>query len=243
MGNENSWYHLYNRSHHSWQRFKANHIITVDTTTEILIKDVNVKTCAQLSEYLTDGMKGVTPPNFRTNLSGERASVKAKLDLKFLELNPSTPHPSTTSKSKRARKVSQLCIPSVLTTIRPLSSSAHANVRTTPVNHSGSSNRLPSSSPSPSSPSPFQAFPQHQGDIINLTDSESLSDRYHTPVKHRKLVPIGNSSRMTVPSPQVPSKKKKNGGPLTTWCSTSFMFSIAVNHLHHEPPSPNISIR
>jgi len=89
----------------------------VDTTTEILIKDVGVKTCARLEEYLTDGMKGATPPNFRTNLSGKRASVKAKLDLKFLELNPSTPRPSTTSKSKRAHKVSRLHIPSVLTTI------------------------------------------------------------------------------------------------------------------------------
>ena len=86
-------------------------------TTEILIKDVNVKTCARLSEYLTNGMKGVTPPNFRTNLSGKRASVKAKLDLEFLESNPSTPRPSTASKSKQARKVSRLRIPSVLTTI------------------------------------------------------------------------------------------------------------------------------
>jgi len=107
----------------------------------------------------TDGMKGVTFGP-RTNLSGERVSIKAKLDLEFLEMSPSTPRPSTTSKSKRARKVSRLRIPSVLTTIRPPSSSAHANVRTTPVGRSGPSNRLPSSSPLPSSPSPFQAFSQ-----------------------------------------------------------------------------------
>lgn len=236
MGNENSWYHLYNRSRRSWQRFKANHVIAVDTTTEILIKDVDVKTCARLDEYLTDGMKCATPPNFRTNLSGERASVKAKLDLEFLELNPSTPRPSTTSKSKRARKVSRLRIPSVLTAIRPPSSSAHANVRTTLVGHSDSSNRLPSSSPSPSSPSPFQAFPEHQGDVINLTDSESSSDRYCTPVKRRKLVPIGNSSRMTAPLALSAIQEEKR------WPSDYLVLDV-IHVLHScKPPPPRTTI-
>jgi hypothetical protein len=237
MGNENSWYHLYNRSRRSWQRFKANHVIAVDTTTEILIKDVNVKTCARLDQYLTNGMKGATPPNFRTNLAGERASIKAKLDLEFLELNPSIPRPSTTSKSKRARKVSRLRFPSVLTTTQPSSSCAHVNVQTTPVNRSSSSNRLLLSSPSPSSPSPFQAFSQPQGDIINLTDSESSSDRYCTPVKRRKFIPIVNSSRMAAPliSSAVQVEEKR-------WPSDYLVLDV-VHTLHScKPPPPRTTI-
>lgn len=152
---ENAWYHLYNRSRRSWQRFKANHVITVDSTTEVLIKDVNVKTCARLNDYLTDSRIDATPTNFRTNLRGERASIKVKLDRQFLELNPSTPRPSTTSKSKRARKVPRLHTPPTLTTTQPLSSST-------------------------------------------VTDSESSSDVYCTPVKRRKL-PAGKPSRMTAP--------------------------------------------
>lgn len=92
---ENAWYHLYNRPRRSWQRFKANHITPVDlTTTEILIKAINVKTCAQLDAYLINGSKGTILPHFRTNLRGERESVKATLDRKFLQSNLSTPCPS-----------------------------------------------------------------------------------------------------------------------------------------------------
>lgn len=171
---ESTWYHLYNRSRRSWQRFKANHITPVDLMmTEILIKAVNVKTCARLDEYLTDNMKGATTPHFRTNLRGERESVKAKLDAKFLQSNPSTPSPSTTSKSKskRAHKVSGLYLPTTPTSKQLSFSKLSANVHTTPISISSSS------------PSPFC----RQGDIIDLTDSDS-SDTYSTPVKRRKVV-------------------------------------------------------
>ena len=58
---ENTWYHLYNRPCRSWQWFKANHVTPVDLVmTEILIKAVNVKTCARFEEYLTEGMQGMS---------------------------------------------------------------------------------------------------------------------------------------------------------------------------------------
>ncbi|EDR00179.1 uncharacterized protein LACBIDRAFT_334423 [Laccaria bicolor S238N-H82] len=121
--NEDAWYHLYNRSRCSWQRFKANHVIAVDMTTEVLIKDVNVKTCHRLSDYLADSRINSTPKNFQTNLRAERVSIKVKLDRQFMELNPSTPHSSTPSQSKRPRKVSWPRTSIALTTTQPPSSS------------------------------------------------------------------------------------------------------------------------
>ena len=83
MTDENTWYHLYNHPHHSWQWFKANHITPVDLVmTEILIKAVNVKTCARFEEYLTEGTQGMSP-HFWMDLHGERESVKDKIDHRF----------------------------------------------------------------------------------------------------------------------------------------------------------------
>ncbi|KIJ90695.1 hypothetical protein K443DRAFT_15013 [Laccaria amethystina LaAM-08-1] len=105
-------------------------------------------------------MKPLPNPRFALQMRPiftDQSNVKAKLNRQFLELNPSTPRSSTTSKSKRACKAPQPRIPVALTTMASASSV----------------------SSSPSSPSPFQA--------INVTDSKSSSDVYCTPVKRRKL--------------------------------------------------------
>jgi hypothetical protein len=179
--NENTWYQIYNRSRRSWQRVKVNHFLSVDTSTEILIKAIDVKICPRLEEYITTSMKAADTPHFRTNLSGERASVKAKVDRKFLEVNQSTPHASSTSKrkSKRARKVAS-------TSKQLLSSGPPTNVPTKAISISSSS------------PSPRPTIPHSLDDIIHITDSDS-SDMYCKPVKRQKAVtPINNQSRMTL---------------------------------------------
>ena len=135
----------------------------MEVTAEILIKGVNVKICPRLEEYIASSIKAADPPHFRTNLHGERASVKAKVDRKFLELNSSTPHPSSTSKlkSKRAHRVPSMS--------KQLSSSST-------ICQSRSSSK--SISISSSSPSPV--------DIINITTDSDLSDVYRKPAKRQK---------------------------------------------------------
>ncbi|KAF8813692.1 hypothetical protein BYT27DRAFT_7180444 [Phlegmacium glaucopus] len=209
---ENAWYHLYNRPRRSWQRFKANHFTPVDlTTTEILIKAVNVKTCARLDEYLTDGMKAAIPPHFRTDLHGERESVKAKLDHRFLQLNPSTLFPPTTPK----RKSKQACkIPTAQTLKQPPLPKSRANIQTTPISISSSS------------PSPFRP----QGDITDLTDSES-SDIYCTPVKRRKVTVKHERHTSPLASSTIQAEKRQ-------WLSDYPVLDV-VHILHSCKPPPS----
>ena len=61
---ENTWYHLYNCLRGTWQLVKANYFLSVDTSAEILIKAVDVKTCAQLDKYLMSGTKATNLPHF-----------------------------------------------------------------------------------------------------------------------------------------------------------------------------------
>lgn len=192
---ENTWYHLYNRLRGTWQWVKANYFLSVDTSAEILIKAVDVKTCARLDEYLMSGTKATNPPHFRNNLRGERASVKAKLDHEFLELNASTQRLSSTSrhKSKRSRNIAP--------PIRHSSSSSSAtSVQPISICQSRSSSRSTSVSSSSHSSIPSVLCPK--SDIITITSDSSDSDRsdiYQKPTKRRKAAtPVDNNSRTTL---------------------------------------------
>jgi len=169
-------------------------------------------------------LEGVAPPHFRTNLRGKRESVKAKLDHEFLQLNPSTPRSSTTSKrkSKQACKVSEPRIPTAPTSKQPPSSKASENVQTTPI------------SVSSSSPSPFLAISHPQGDIIDLTDSES-SDIYRTPVKRRKVLVKHEQHTSPLTSSIIQEEKRQ-------WPS-DYPVRDVLRVLHScKPPPPRIAI-
>lgn len=77
------WFKVYNRTRKLWERVKVNHVMSVHTQPEILLKALYVNICRDLSTFISPQSTAI--PHIRNDLQRDRASVKAKGEKRFLE--------------------------------------------------------------------------------------------------------------------------------------------------------------